>query len=96
MQQVSRSKALFWCGHEPSKAQEEAAFARSKIAEIADLIEKAGKRVVIGFSLSADPRLDELKNAIFVLQQLEEVLEQWPEYWSDEYLENSAAMGDQR
>lgn len=87
------SEAFFWCGHEPSKAQEVATFTRSKIAEIADMIETTGKRVVIGFPFSTDPRLEELKNAIFVLQQLEAVLEKWPEYWSDEYLENSAAMG---
>jgi hypothetical protein len=90
MQQVSRSKALFWCGHEPSRAQEQAAFARSTIAEIADLVEKTGKRIVIGFSRSADPRLNELKNAIFVLQQLEEVLEKWPEYWDEEYMAEMA------
>lgn len=79
------NEAFFWCGHEPSRAEEMAALARGTIAEIAATIDDARHQILIGFPRTPDPALQELKSALFVLQKLEETLSEWPEYWDDQY-----------
>lgn len=89
MDQIAITEGRFRASHEPSRAQEEAAFVRRKLAAIAAVIVEA-QRASIGFAQGPDCGLGELKDALFVLQQLDGVLDQWPEYWDEQYMAEMA------
>lgn len=86
---TSRSEAFFWCGYDgPTSAQIDATTARLAITEIAEIAEATRER--IAKPLYPDLGRQELADALFVLQQLEDVLNEWPEYWNSEYMAEMA------
>lgn len=90
-----RAEARFWYSPEPSAADECAASIRAAIAEIAALIEAAEQQQAKVKARKVCSDMSQLNDAMFVIGLLNHVLEAWPEYWSNEYLESSAAMGDE-
>ena len=71
-----------WPGYEPTESQEQAAYVRSEITRLAGCLEHLNPSL----PRIAEQGVDDLRYLSFLIQRLQDVLDDWREYWDEEYL----------
>jgi|GEM_PF-3525989 len=72
-----------WPEYEPNHSQEQVASLRRAIAEIQEQLEALD----LDMPQLDEPALEDLKNIKWFIQRVRKLFDDWPEYWSEAYLD---------